>query len=153
MPSKIRYILFTPEQNFRGSQVVAMLCKLARNNLFNLQLPKDWASYSTQSKLEFLAQFLPEEYKLVIFREPKWTRKKRSRYALELSKGSIFKKKLTFKQQMAEVLQVQAQGQVGLAPNIQFVNGNGIAVPQPNPNGVVYVDDVEFQQGGIPDGY
>lgn len=85
MPSKTRYILQTPIETFRGAQVVAMLCKVAKGNLFNLKLPDGWASFSTPRKLEFLVQFLPVEYRLMIFREPKWTRKKRSHYHKSLS--------------------------------------------------------------------
>jgi hypothetical protein len=127
MPSKIRYILFTPKQVFHGSQVVAMLCKLARNNLFNLSLPKDWALYSTQRKLEFLAQLLPNKYRLTIFREPKWTRRKLSRYALALCPSKPMNPKKNILEQSP------------FAAHNAALHAQGIAVPLPtlpHPEGV-----------------
>jgi hypothetical protein len=94
MPSKKRYILHTPEQKFRGSQVVAMLCKVAQSKLFDLKLPDGWVKFNTQKKLEFLTKFLPARYKLIILQEPKWTRKKKSKYLQILHEPVTQTKKL-----------------------------------------------------------
>jgi hypothetical protein len=115
MPSKKRYILFTPEQNYRGSQVVAMLCKMTQAKLFDLKLPDKWVAYNTQEKLEFLATFLPPKFKLVIYQEPKWTRKKRSMY-IQALQTKFVKKKLLYDEGVVHFIN-NLDGLGGVNPN------------------------------------
>ena len=89
MPSKLRYVMYMPGETLRGSQAVAMLCKMMQKNLFQLELPKTWKKFRTRERLEWLSQFLPVQCKFIMIREPKWTRKNRSRYIKAVHSGDV----------------------------------------------------------------
>ena len=103
MPSKLRYVMYMPGETLRGSQAVAMLCKMMQKNLFQLELPKTWKKFRTRERLEWLSQFLPSQCKFVMIREPKWTRKNRSRYIKAVHTGQSMNQgfKLTAAQKAA----------------------------------------------------
>lgn len=99
MSSKVRLLLLCPDNTLlNGSRVIAALCKMVQRNVYNLQLPEGWLHLKTQDKLKFLAQSMPKGYELIILREPKWTRRKKSIYQRvvrgEISLKSIFMKKV-----------------------------------------------------------
>lgn len=63
-----------------GAKAIQFLVKTVQSRLLNMIWPMDWDKQTTKQKLEFLAKYLPSDTRLLLFREPRWTRRTRSRY-------------------------------------------------------------------------
>lgn len=63
-----------------GTRAISFLCKTIQSEVMNVVWPLDWDKLSTKTKLIFLGKYLPKDTELLLIREPKWTRRKRSLY-------------------------------------------------------------------------
>lgn len=89
MPTRTRLIVRTPGGSiYKGGTAVKTLVQAcAAKNFLGLQLPPNWQELPKRTKLEWLAARMPQGYKLMLFQEPKETRKSRSLYWKTMTRG------------------------------------------------------------------
>jgi hypothetical protein len=71
-----------------GARAIKFMLNIVRGKMLNMMWPPEWEQMSKQSKLEFLAKHLPEDTRLMLIREQRWTRKSRSLYVKMLGDTS-----------------------------------------------------------------
>lgn len=81
MATKLRIIIVKPNGTIKwgGDAIQYMFVNFTRH-LSQTPLPNEWKKWSKKDKMLWLMRFMPPSHKLILLREPKWTRKKLSKY-------------------------------------------------------------------------
>jgi len=87
MPSKLRYILLNRfGEVYTGNRAIKTMQQLIRWKVLEDAYPTNWGLMSKSRRIQWLAAMLPQQWKVIVVREPARTRKARSTYVRLINK-------------------------------------------------------------------
>lgn len=133
----MRFVLTTANGTLKGTRAVAMVYGLAKNVLFDKQLPATWKKMTKVQRMKFLEKYLPADIKLTCIREIKHTRKDKSLYVKTYKENKLPPIDNIPPQAAQNAVNFEVQWPLAAGRVRQNVNGNVVPVanaPAPRPN-------------------